>query len=184
MPYDLIVIGGGPAGMMAAGRAGESGARVLLLEKNKRPGAKLLLTGNGRCNLTNDIGAREMIGAFGLKGKFLFSALSRFDARDAMDFFQKQGVRMKTEEDRRVFPASGEAQDVLKALMDYLRSSKVDIITGAEVKKIASEKNKIMKIILADGKELSAKNFVVAVGGKAYPQTGSTGDGYGWLSLL
>ncbi len=184
MAYDLIVIGGGPAGLMAAGQAGERGARVLLLEKNARPGVKLLLTGGQRCNLTNRISAKEMVKVFGPNGKFLFSALSRFDADDTIDFFQKRGVKIKIEDNQRVFPASNRARDVLMALLGYLKQAKVEIATGSAVKKIVHRNNSITKIILADGREMSAKNYLIATGGKSYPATGSTGDGYAWLMAL
>ncbi|MEK9158595.1 MAG: NAD(P)/FAD-dependent oxidoreductase, partial [Patescibacteria group bacterium] len=131
MSYDLIVIGGGAAGLMAAGRAGECGARVLLLEKNERVGVKLLLTGKERCNLTNNISVREMVKAFGSQGKFLFSALSRFDSASAIDFFTQRGVKIKIEDNNRAFPVSDKARDILAVLLDYIRQSQVEVITGA-----------------------------------------------------
>ena len=184
MDYDLIVIGGGAAGLMAAGRAGECGARVLLLEKNERLGVKLLLTGKERCNLTNNIGAREMMKAFGPQGKFLFSALSRFDSAAAMDFFTRRGVKIKIEDNNRAFPVSNKARDVLAVLLDYIRQFQVEIITGATVKEIVKENNLIKKVILADGREFFAKKYLIATGGKSYPATGSTGEGYSWLAAL
>lgn len=184
MSYDLIVVGGGAAGLMAAGRAGERGARVLLLEKNERLGVKLLLTGKERCNLTNNIGAREMVKAFGPKGKFLFSALSRFDSAAAIDFFTRRGVKIKIENNNRAFPASDKARDILAVLLDYIRRSQVEIITGATVKEIIKENNLIKKVVLADGREFFAKKYLIATGGKSYPGTGSTGEGYNWLAAL
>ncbi|MCX6795554.1 MAG: NAD(P)/FAD-dependent oxidoreductase [Candidatus Falkowbacteria bacterium] len=181
MTYDLIVIGGGPAGMMAASRAAERGARVLLLEKNKRLGIKLLTTGHGRCNLTNLIGFREMIKAFGDQGKFLFSAFSQFTPEDTITFFRNLGIETKIEENNRVFPVSDRAIDVLQALMKYLNSGKAEIIFEAEVSKIIIEKDKISNIEIADGRKFFAENYLISTGGKSYPTTGSTGDGYGWL---
>ena len=167
---------------MAAGYAGENGAKVLILEKNKQLGVKLLLTGKERCNLTNNISVRDMVKAFGPHGKFLFSALSKFEASDTINFFEERGVKIKIENNYRAFPVSNKARDVLNALLDYLKQSQVDISVGSEVKKIILKDNSITKIILTNGRELSAKNFIIATGGKSYHLTGSTGDGYSWLS--
>lgn len=184
MTYDLIIIGGGPAGMMAGGRAGELGSRVLILEKNSRLGVKLLSTGKERCNLTNDVSAKEIIKHFGDKGKFLFSALAGFDSADTIEFFKQRGVPIKIEDNNRAFPVSNKATDILKAMMEYLKESKVKVETEAVVKKIVCEGRAITKIILNDGREFSAKNYLIATGGKSYPLTGSTGDGYAWLKSL
>jgi len=182
--FDLIVIGGGPAGMMAAGRAGELGARVLLLEKNARPGVKLLSTGKERCNLTNAMPARDLIKAFGVNGKFLFSALAKFDSSDTMEFFKARGVPIKLEDNNRAFPVSNKATDILDVMIDYLKESKVEIETSSVVKKLIKKENRITKVILADGSEFTADNFLIATGGLSYPTTGSTGDGYAWLKSL
>jgi len=182
--YDLIVIGAGPAGLMSAGRAGELGARVLLLEKNSRPGLKLLSTGQERCNLTNAIDSRQLIKAFGDNGKFLFSALAKFDSRAVIDFFEERGVPIKIEANNRAFPVSNQALDVLRCLLDYLKQSNVELMTGVAVKKIIKQGNKISKIILANGNELIANHYIITTGGLSYPATGSTGDGYAWLKSL
>ena len=185
MKYDVAVIGGGPAGMMAAGRAGERGARVLLLEKNIDLGVKLLATGHGRCNLTNiAVDAKPMVDAYGKNGKFLFSSFHRFGAEDLMNFFKNRGVAIKIEYNGRVFPKSDKAGDVLNALRNYLLESKVEIRFGAEVKEIVSVGKKLEKIILANGDEVFADNFIVSTGGLSYPVTGSTGDGYKWFKKL
>ncbi len=184
MIYDLIVIGGGPAGMMAAGRAAELGARVLLLEKNKHLGIKLLTTGNGRCNLTNTVSVRDLIKSFGENGKFLFSAFSKFTPDDVREFFSQWGVATKVENNNRVFPVSNKALDVLNALIKYLKKSKVEIIFEASVKKIEKKGNQISKLVLSDGREFFAKNYLIATGGLSYPATGSTGSGYPWLFSL
>lgn len=185
MIYDLIVIGGGPAGMMTAGRAGELGAKVLLLEKNNEVGIKLLLTGKGRCNLTNqkdDIS--EFVDKFGKNGKFIFSALSKFSSKETISFFENLGLKTKVEENGRVFPLSDKSLDVRQALLNYLEKSKVQILRNAKVREIIAENNVIQKVILENGEVFSAKKFVLATGGKSYPATGSTGDGYEWLKKL
>lgn len=185
MKYDVAVIGGGPAGMMAAGRAGERGARVLLLEKNINLGVKLLATGHGRCNLTNvSADVKPMVCAYGKNGKFLFSSFHRFGAEDLINFFANRGVVIKREDNGRVFPKSDNARDILNAFRNYLSESKVEIRFGAKVKEIISSGDKIQKIILANGDEIFADNFIVSTGGLSYPGTGSTGDGYKWLKKL
>ncbi len=185
MTYDLAVIGGGPAGMMAAGRAGELGARVVVVEKNHKLGVKLLATGGGRCNLTNQaVNQKEFIASFGKSGKFLHSALNQFGPDEARSFFGRLGVPTKIEADNRVFPSSDKASDILNALLGYLDSNMVERLTKATVGKIIRQNQKIKKIILTDGREVVAKNFVIATGGKSYPETGSTGDGYQWLKNL
>ncbi len=185
MQYDVVVVGGGPAGMMAAGRAGELGARVLLLEKNRDLGVKLLITGKGRCNITNaNDEMREMVNRFGKNGKFLFSALHSFSVDDTIEFFENIGVKTKVERGGRVFPVSDRSQDVNGALIRYLRESNVDIETNAQVKRIVKKDGRIEKIILANKKEIKADKFVIATGGKSYPRTGSTGDAYVWLREL
>lgn len=184
MVYDVAVIGSGPAGMMAAGRAGESGKRVLLIEKNSKLGIKLLMTGNGRCNLTNSIDSRGLVEKLGPNGKFLFSALSRYGTRETIEFFESRGVKTKIEAGGRVLPCSDSAQDVLAVLEKYLKESGVEIRKGAEVKKILAHDGKVQEIILANGEGIMANNFIVCTGGKSYSRSGSTGDAYKWLRRL
>ncbi|MFA5248683.1 MAG: NAD(P)/FAD-dependent oxidoreductase [Patescibacteria group bacterium] len=186
MKYNLIVIGGGPAGIMAAIRAGELGARVLFLEKNKSLGVKLLLTGNGRCNITNNIlDSALMTKKFGVKGKFLLSAFSRFGVLEVLNFFEKNKVPLQIEDEGKVFPKSSQAKDVLNALLLCLKENKVEIKTNAEVKKlIKNSENKISKIVLVNGEELEAEKYIIATGGKSYAFTGSNGCGYEWLEKL
>ena len=185
MYYDVAVIGGGASGIMAAGRAGERKARTVLIEKNKKLGVKLLSTGGGRCNLTNRIEEiKKLAEQFGDNGKFLFSALNKFNPRDTIKFFEDLGVKTKIEDNNRVFPVSDSALQVLNALISYLKKSQVEIMTGAEVKNIITRGDKIEKVVLADGEEISANKFIFAVGGRSYVKTGSTGDGYKWLEKL
>lgn len=185
MIYDAVIIGGGPAGMMAAGRAGERGARVLLVEKNKGLGLKLLATGHGRSNITNRLAdQKETIKVYGKNYKFLFSAFNKFSVEDTIKFFNEHGVAVKEEDRGRVFPLSDKAGDVRQALIKYLKQSGVEVKYNAEVKKIIAEDGKIAKVVLTDGQEILSKNFIIATGGKSYPLTGSTGSGYDWLQKL
>ena len=185
MIYDVIIIGGGPAGMMAAGRAGARGARGLLLEKNNQLGLKLLATGHGRSNITNALAdKKETIGVYGKNFKFLFSAFNKFDVNDTINFFNNLGVATKEEYHGRVFPLSDKSGDVCQALIKYLKQGWVEIKFDVEVKKIVAVNNVITKIILTDNQEILSKNFIISTGGKSYPQTGSTGDAYKWLRDL
>lgn len=185
MKYDIVVIGGGPAGLMAAGRAGELGAHVVLLERNPQLGFKLLMTGGGRCNLTNKIEEpRKLVEKYGVNGKFLFSAFNRFGVNETIEFFEARGVKTKVEANNRVLPVSDRADDVLKALLSYLKKSKVEVRTRVEVKEIIKKSGKIEKIIITDVEEILADKFIITTGGKSYPPSGSTGDGYKWLKKL
>lgn len=171
--------------MMAAGRAGELGARAVLLEKNSSLGLKLLVTGNGRCNITNiSDDDREFVQKFGKNGKFFCSSLDRFGPSDTVEFFEDLGVKTKIEEKGKVFPRSDRARDVLNALEEYLERSKVEVRLDTGVKKIIERGESIEKIVLDDGEEIFSKKYLIATGGKSYPKTGSTGDGYQWLKEL
>lgn len=184
--WDAVVIGGGPAGMMAAGRAAERGRSVLLLEKNPTLGKKLLLTGGGRCNLTNNIFDIRLLSAkYKKSGKFLLSAFSRFGAAETIEFFNSWGMAAKEEDDGRIFPVSNQAQSVLDALIKHMKKGGVTIKTGAEVSDLTvGAKKKHFSIRIKDGKEIKAKSCIVATGGAALPITGSTGDGFLWLKKL
>ncbi|MFH1643084.1 MAG: NAD(P)/FAD-dependent oxidoreductase [Patescibacteria group bacterium] len=183
--YDVVVIGGGPSGIMAAGRAAELGAKVLLIEKNRKLGKKLLLTGKGRCNLTQaEFDTRKFIEKFGKKGRFLFSPLSIFGIKETIDFFEKRGLRIKIERGQRAFPENDKSESVLSVLKKYLRDNGVAIMTGAKVLKFRKQKNNIRGVLLAPKKEILAKNFIIATGGKSYPETGSTGSGIQWAKTL
>jgi len=182
--FDIAVIGGGPAGMMAAGRAAESGAKVILIEKNETLGKKLLITGKGRCNFThNEFDLRKFAEKFGRNGRFLYSALAVFGAREVIDFFESRGVKAKVEQGDRIFPEKGNAQDVLNIFIKYLAEGKVNILLNARVSGFKQEKGKISQVLLGD-REISADKYILCTGGKSYPQTGSIGDGYRWAEQL
>lgn len=185
--YNLAVIGGGPSGMMAAGRAGKLGSRVILLEKNRYLGAKLLITGKGRCNITNaEEDLKKIINVYGQNGKFLYSALNNFSNKDAVDFFESHGVKTKVERGNRIFTASDNSKDVVSCLKKYLEKNNVEIRLNSSVEKIivADNNKKIEKIILKNGQEIVADNFIFATGGKSYPGTGSSGDAHKWLKKI
>jgi len=185
MKYDVVVIGGGPAGMMSAGRAGELGSHVLLLEKNRGLGIKLLITGKGRCNITNKTDdLKEIVNKFGKNGKFLFSSFYKFGVDDIIEFFESRGVKTKIERGNRVFPVSDRSKDVLNALLGYLKKSQVKIKTNAQVKEIIKKGEKIEKVVLDDGDEIFADKFIICTGGKSHSSTGSSGDGFQWLAKL
>lgn len=183
--YDLCVIGGGPAGIIVAGFAGKQGLKTILLEKNISLGKKLLISGKGRCNITNaTFDLHELVNAYGKNGKFLYSAFSKFSVQNTINFFENLGVKTKIERGNRVFPISDSAREVLSALEKFLRDEGVDIRFNSEVKKIIKEGNSISKVVLSDGSEILSNNYVIATGGLSYPALGSTGDGYKWAREL
>ncbi len=166
--------------MMAAGRAAELGAKVVLIEKNEILGKKLLITGKGRCNFThNEFDIRKFAEKFGRNGRFLYGALALFGAGEVIDFFESRGVKGKVEQGDRIFPEKGNAQDIVNALVKYLTEGKVSILYNAEVTGFKQESRKISQVLLR-GRQISADKYIICAGGKAYPQTGSTGDGYQW----
>ncbi|MBI2099072.1 NAD(P)/FAD-dependent oxidoreductase [Candidatus Uhrbacteria bacterium] len=183
--YDVAVIGGGPAGMMAAGRAAELGARVILIEKNKELGKKLLITGGGRCNLTNaEMDTRKFLGKLKESAKFLFSAFAEFGVKETLDFFHNRGLETKVEAEKRVFPKSDSAQSVWNVLREYMMAGGVTVALDSPATGFAKREDKITSIGLKNKKEIFAKSFILATGGKSYPETGSTGDGFIWLKEL
>jgi len=183
--YDVAVIGGGPAGMMAAGRAAENGARVILLEKNPALGRKLLLTGGGRCNLTNaEFDKNIFLGKFKDAKKFLFSPFSKFGVAETIEFFAQQNLPTKIEAEKRVFPVSDKAQDVLDAMISYMRRNGVVVRTNSIVSGFEVVDKKIVGVQLKGKEVVHANSFVLATGGKSHPETGSTGDGLVWLKQI
>lgn len=178
--FDIAVIGGGPAGMIAAGRAAELGVKVVLIEKNEVLGKKLLITGKGRCNFThNELDIRKFAEKYGRNGRFLYRALSVFGVKEVIDFFESRGVKGKVEQGDRIFPENGNVQDILNVLLKYLSEGKVTILYNVEVINFKHEDRKISQVILRD-RQIIADKFIICTGGKSYPQTGSTGDGYHW----
>ncbi|MCY1714214.1 NAD(P)/FAD-dependent oxidoreductase [Caproiciproducens galactitolivorans] len=176
-PYDALIIGGGAAGMLAAGTAAQNGLRVCLLEKKDRPGRKLLITGKGRCNLTNACDVQTLIASVPSNGRFLYSAVTQFTPQDTIRFFEDLGVPTKVERGNRVFPQSDKSVDVVDALTNFVKRNGADLVTG-EAKRLILKGNTVHGAQLADGTQISAKNVVVCCGGASYPATGSTGDGY------
>lgn len=173
----LLVVGAGPAGLMAAGQAALRGAEVVLLEKMRHPGRKLRITGKGRCNLSNVAPLPEFIEHFGATGPFLRQAFHRFFTPDLLEFFQDRGLAVVTERGGRVFPASGKATDVLAAFEKWLQHLEVRIRTDVAVNHLHIE-NGILTGLTAAGKDISCGALILATGGASYPLTGSTGDGY------
>lgn len=195
--WDVAVIGGGPAGMMAAGRAAERGLSVIMIEKNKSLGKKLLITGGGRCNVTNaEFDNRKLLDKFRDNGKFLFSAFSQWSVKETLDFFHLHNVETKVENELRVFPVTNKAQSVWDVLVGHLQQNKVTVLSKTEVvgfetvdtaatdttENYASKK--ISAVKLKNKKLIRAKSFVLATGGKSHPETGSTGEGFEWLTSL
>ncbi|MGA9049220.1 MAG: NAD(P)/FAD-dependent oxidoreductase [Dehalococcoidia bacterium] len=173
----VVVVGGGAAGMMAAGRAAESGADALLLEKMERPGKKVLISGNTRCNLTNALDFETFISMYGKNGKFLYAALRIFSRNDLLNFFAGRGLKTVVEPDGRIFPASGSASDVVAVLLQYLSQNGVQIATGSPVRTIEVSGGNVTAVHTAAGSH-RADAVILATGGASYPQTGSSGDGY------
>lgn len=183
--WDVAVIGGGPAGMMAAGRAAEHGVKVILIEKNSSLGKKLLITGGRRCNLTNaEFNARKFLDKFKESGKFLFSAFSRWSVKETIDFFRSRKMEIKIEAENRVFPKSESAKSVLDVLVNYMKEGGVVILSGSSVSSLIKKENFIEAAKLKDGREIKARAFILATGGKSRPETGSTGDGLAWLESI
>jgi predicted Rossmann fold flavoprotein len=182
--YDVAIIGAGPAGMMAAVRAAECGARVVLLEKNHVPGMKLLMTGKQRCNITNaETDVRKFAEHFGRNGRYLLSALYHFGVTETIDFFHRNGLKTKIEPDGRIFPESDRAKDVQGLFLRLIRENNITLLTDCRIKKILHRQNTIEKIILAAA-GIEAADYVISTGGLSYPRTGSTGDGYGWAEQM
>lgn len=173
---DVIVIGGGSSGLFAAGRAAERGKKVLVLEKNRTLGEKLLLTGGGRCNITNNCDTRTFLAHLGNGAEALFSSFAQFDVKDTFTFFEKRGLPLVVEARGRVFPKSQRAQDVLSVLENYVRDNGGTIRTKTKVKKIEADENGVR--VETGSAVIGAESLIIATGGLSHPETGSTGDGF------
>ena len=173
----VIVIGAGASGMMAAGRAAELGAEVLLLEKMKRPGKKILISGQTRCNLTNSRELDDFIAMYGINGRFIRNVFHRYFRDDLLAFLKRYGVETKTEPDGRIFPASDDARDVVKAFKRYMADHKVQMRTGIRATGIQVDGGRVTGVQTEQGAYPTAA-VILATGGASYPSTGSTGDGY------
>ena len=182
MVYDGIVIGGGPAGMFAAITAAKKGAKVLLLEHNDRLGKKLVITGKGRCNVTNDCSAQEVLQNIPRNNRFLYSAMTAFPPEKTMAFFEENGCPLKTERGNRVFPASDKSFSVVDCLRSELRRQRVTVQT-AHVREILTNETRVVGVETQDRKIFS-QWVILATGGVSYPSTGSTGDGYAMAEKL
>ena len=170
--------------MMAASTAADNGAEVILLEKQHRLGRKLLITGKGRCNITNDCDVEELIENVPTNGKFLYSAFYTFTNYDAVNMFNSLGLETKIERGKRVFPKSDKALDVVKAFEKLVNSKKVKVILNAKVNKVVAKNSKVEKVIYNNNQEIKCDSVIIATGGMSYPLTGSTGDGYKFASAL
>ncbi len=177
MNYDVIVVGAGGAGCMAAGFAAKNGLNTILIDKNERIGRKVMITGKGRCNVTNNCDERDFLSNVRTNPRFLYSALYSFSPSDTMAFFENLGVKLKTERGNRVFPVSDKSVDVVDALDKFLKQNKVSRKTSS-VEALIIENGEVKGVKTADGEKLLSKKVVVATGGKSYPQTGSDGSGY------
>lgn len=180
MNYDVIIIGGGPSGLMAAIAASSHGARVMLVDKGNKLGRKLGISGGGRCNVTNAKDVDEIVRNIPGNGKFLFSSFSHFGNRDIIRFFENLDIRLKEEDRGRMFPVTDKAQTVVDALISQVKRQGVDIKTNHPVLEVLYKSGRAAGVRLANGKNISAASVIIATGGKSVPHTGSTGDGYPW----
>ncbi|WP_215147300.1 NAD(P)/FAD-dependent oxidoreductase [Exiguobacterium sp. s91] len=179
--YDVIVIGGGPSGLMATLASLQAGARTLLLDKGNKLGRKLAISGGGRCNVTNRKPLDELVQSIPGNGRFLYSAFSQFNNESIIELFEGFGVALKEEDNGRMFPVSDKAADVVRVLIDQIRAHGAEIQTDAQVATLDFHPDgSFAAVILENGMRLEAKSCIVAVGGQSVPHTGSTGDGYPW----
>lgn len=175
--YDVIVVGAGTSGMMAAISAAEYGAKVLLIEKNKKAGKKLLMTGGGRCNVTNNRSVEDLIAHIPGNGKFLYSTFSQWNNFDIMEFFESQGVHLKEEDHGRMFPVTNKSKTIIEALIQRLKELNVNLLFGTRVEKLVHQDGNIYGV-RTETEEFQSNCVILTTGGRTYPSTGATGDGY------
>jgi predicted Rossmann fold flavoprotein len=180
MKFDIIIIGGGSAGLMAAIAASDHGANVLLLDKRDKLGRKLGISGGGRCNVTNNKEMDELIKHIPGNGRFLYSALANFGNKDIIAFFERLGIRLKEEDHGRMFPVTDKAKTVVDALVNQVVKQGVTIGVNSPVADVLYADGAVAGVRLRSGERIAAKAVIVASGGKSVPHTGSTGDGYVW----
>ena len=180
----VVVIGGGPAGMMAAITSRENGNEVIIIEKNKQLGKKLLITGKGRCNITSSLDMSEFIKNTPGNGMFLYSAFQKYTNQDIIKFLEKQGLRVKEERGNRIFPITDKSLDVLKCFESKIKELGIKINFDEEAKELIINENKEIKAVKTSKREIIADKVILATGGKSYPLTGSTGDGYKMVEEL
>ncbi|GIN11792.1 hypothetical protein J26TS2_16590 [Shouchella clausii] len=178
--YDVIIVGGGPSGLMASVAAAQQGARVLLLDKGNKLGRKLAISGGGRCNVTNRMERKQLIENIPGNGRFMHSPFAVFDNESIIAFFEGLGIRLKEEDRGRMFPVNDKAQTVVDTLLAQIRKLDVTIRTNARVADIIVEDGQAVGVALEDGQHIGTKALIIATGGKSVPHTGSTGDGYPW----
>lgn len=176
--YDVVVIGGGPAGMLAAGTAASVGRKTILIEKNDKLGKKLFISGKGRCNVTNIADFDEFMKNIPKNSKFFYSAFRSFSNNDLIELLESLGLKTKVERGGRVFPASDKSNDVIKTLERYMKKHEVDIKLNSRLLSVKQEDGEIKGVLLDNGQYIECSSVIICTGGMSYPQTGSTGDGY------
>lgn len=178
LKYDVVVLGGGPAGMIAAGTAASMGRKTIIIEKNEKLGKKLFITGKGRCNVTNAADYDEFMKNIPKNSKFFYSSFNNFSNNDLIELFESLGLKTKVERGGRVFPVSDKSNDVIKALERYLHKYNVEVKLNSKLLNVKQEDGAVKGVLLDNGQFIECSSVIVCTGGVSYPQTGSTGDGY------